>query len=193
MRGTQKYLTEALIELMDTINVHKITVIMLCKKAQVNRSTFYSHYTDMNDFLFKILKDMTSGILEAEPGLSSNPTQMLNKKNGYKYYCTWFTYVHANHTFFKKMMGPNGMPEFIDMLTKQGVSWYTELLRPMMPVFENKVSIDVLANYIVSAHMGLQKFYLESDMKYSIEYMAKQLYYLTFDGPFSVLNLLTVE
>lgn len=44
-------LKSALLELMKDSDFEKITVKQICEKAQVNRSTFYAHYTDIYDIM----------------------------------------------------------------------------------------------------------------------------------------------
>ncbi|MCR4942973.1 MAG: TetR/AcrR family transcriptional regulator [Clostridium sp.] len=48
---TQKVIKESLLELLKEKNIHKVTVTDICKKADINRGTFYSHYKDAHDLL----------------------------------------------------------------------------------------------------------------------------------------------
>ena len=81
-------------------------------------------------------------------------------------------------------------PKIDTFLLEQGVDWYTRILSTEMSKFEHKISISVLANYIVNAHLGLLRQFLADDMPYSSEYMARQLSLLTFEGSFSLLKIL---
>jgi AcrR family transcriptional regulator len=51
---TQMALQDALMELMEEKSISKITIKELCQKADINRTTFYAHYTDQNDLLHEI-------------------------------------------------------------------------------------------------------------------------------------------
>ncbi|MBO5473038.1 MAG: TetR family transcriptional regulator [Lachnospiraceae bacterium] len=44
---------------MKSTAFEKITVKKLCEKAEVNRSTFYAHFTDIYDMLDKMEKERT--------------------------------------------------------------------------------------------------------------------------------------
>ena len=55
---TKKYLKDTLIELLDEMPFEKITVTMLCQKADISRITFYSHYDDKYDLVEDIFQDM---------------------------------------------------------------------------------------------------------------------------------------
>lgn len=187
---TRAALINALVQLMEEQNVHSISVKQLCSKAQINRSTFYAHYLDMPDFLEKITQEMAYGLVIIVTDNNENNSILLKEGAAFQRYCKWFQYVRANAPFYKSMLGKNGLPEFSTLLRKQGVEWYISLLRPVMYKFEKKISLDVLANYIVNAHLGLLLQFLEDDMKYSCEYMASQLTMLTFQGSFSLLKIL---
>ena len=50
-KNTAQKMNLALIELMEKKSFDTITIKELCEKAQVNRSTFYSHYQNMNELL----------------------------------------------------------------------------------------------------------------------------------------------
>ena len=54
---SKKMIRESLYVLMKEKPLNKISVTEICKKADVNRSTFYSYYTDIYDLHQKILKE----------------------------------------------------------------------------------------------------------------------------------------
>ena len=183
------YLKYALLDLLKEKNIHTITVKELCDRAMISRSTFYANYETLGIFIDSISHEVAVGLVDAVTDGGKNKSAILKRGAAEKLYTNWFKHVRNNYHFYKMFLSPNGPVEFNDFLLSQGVEWYTQLLRPCMARFEEMISIDVLANYIVNAHMGLLKYYIESNMKYSPEYMAKQLYLLTFGGPFSVLKL----
>ncbi|MCD8006062.1 MAG: TetR/AcrR family transcriptional regulator [Oscillospiraceae bacterium] len=51
---TKKLISEALLKLLETRSIEKITITELCETAHVNRSTFYHHYTSQYDVLTEI-------------------------------------------------------------------------------------------------------------------------------------------
>ena len=52
--NTAKKMDSALLRLLETTAFEKISVTMLCNEAQVNRSTFYAHYSDTSDLLVEV-------------------------------------------------------------------------------------------------------------------------------------------
>ena len=49
VKYTKKALKNSLIDSLKEKTIEKITVKELCEKADVNRGTFYSHYSDQFD------------------------------------------------------------------------------------------------------------------------------------------------
>ena len=55
----------AFLFLLEKYKYDDITVSQICKHAEINRSTFYCHYTDLNDLIIKVEKrfaQVTAGI-----------------------------------------------------------------------------------------------------------------------------------
>lgn len=66
-RYTRQAIKEILLEELKTKPYSKITVTEICKRAEMNRGTFYLHYYDIDDVLNDILEDFlsdTSGVLD---------------------------------------------------------------------------------------------------------------------------------
>ncbi len=64
---TRQTIKDILLEELKTKPYSKITVTEICKKAEINRGTFYLHYYDMDDVLNEILEDFlsdTSSVLD---------------------------------------------------------------------------------------------------------------------------------
>lgn len=64
-RYTRMALQDSLIELMKEKPVSKITIKELCEKADLNRTTFYAHYSDQYDLLRKIEDEVLLWLKEA--------------------------------------------------------------------------------------------------------------------------------
>lgn len=59
---TQRVLRDALMELMREKPAERVTVTELCRQADVNRNTFYLHYTDIYDLLDKTAAEVSASI-----------------------------------------------------------------------------------------------------------------------------------
>lgn len=64
-RVTKLLIRRALTELMREKPIQNITVKELCDVAQINRGTFYTHYTDIYDLLEQIEQEMFAAVEKA--------------------------------------------------------------------------------------------------------------------------------
>lgn len=53
-QNTQNKIKDVLIELLWEKDINKITIQEICRKADINRTTFYTHYNDIYDLMQKI-------------------------------------------------------------------------------------------------------------------------------------------
>lgn len=61
---TKKIIRDSLIELLQNKDIHQITVTDVCKKADINRGTFYTHYKDCFDLLQSIEDELFNLIIK---------------------------------------------------------------------------------------------------------------------------------
>lgn len=171
-------LIDALIELMKTKDANKISVKELTEKAELSRSTFYLHFEDMPHFLHDLSKK-TLNMLIAYTNKGDLDTSSLSQTR--TFYIRYFKYIEKKKTLFLALLGEHGYPEFRQMLIQRGYDEYYVILEPFQKEIEKEISMDILIHYIISAHTGLMEHWLITGCKYSAEYMAKQIEYLTID------------
>lgn len=61
---TKSAVFNAILDLMVEKETDKITVLELCKKADINKSTFYLHYKNMDDCLQQCFDIIMDGVVE---------------------------------------------------------------------------------------------------------------------------------
>lgn len=59
-RYTRQTIRDTLLELMREKGFRRVTVTEVCKRAEINRGTFYLHYLDLSDVLDDILTELMS-------------------------------------------------------------------------------------------------------------------------------------
>lgn len=77
---TKRLLKESLLRLMSEKNIQKITVIELCNKAEINRSTFYNHYGCPADVLKEIEMDIITDLEQIWESESFGKKQPMKKR-----------------------------------------------------------------------------------------------------------------
>ena len=99
-RYTKMAIQDSLFELMGKKPIEKITITELCKNADINRTTFYAHYSDQYDLLSKIENETISWAKEAISNLTikNNKHENINMLEGI------FQYIVENSKNLKILM-----------------------------------------------------------------------------------------
>ena len=175
---TRQMLRDALIELIvergyDAINIQDIT-----DRANVARTTFYLHFTDKDELLFssmrEIYQDLFHSILEGK-----NDSNMFPMETAVDY-----LHVQKHADFYRIMVGEHGSPVFITRLRHfLAEAMRDYVIQPLLNAgAEAKIPVDVLANLLAGAHIGIIAWWLEQDMPYSPEEMARMHEHTLLNG-----------
>lgn len=111
---TKKQLEETLLALLKTKNINKITVKEITSLSQVNRSTFYDHYTD----IFDLLENVQNRVLSDIYNIYKNVTISNLKEKEFKQIYILFEYIKNNKETFKVLINGHGNILFIEKLKK---------------------------------------------------------------------------
>ena len=55
--NSKKYLKEALLSLLSEMKISDIKVVTLCRRAEINRATFYSHYNNVYELFDETINE----------------------------------------------------------------------------------------------------------------------------------------
>ncbi|WP_405345066.1 TetR/AcrR family transcriptional regulator [Ruminococcus sp.] len=61
-RHTKERIRNAMLTCLETTTLDRITVMQICKVADINRSTFYAHYANPQELYQYLEKCMTDGM-----------------------------------------------------------------------------------------------------------------------------------
>lgn len=88
-----KRIESVFVELIQTKEIEQITVSEICKKADINRSTFYSNYMDIFDLAEKIVKSLWEDFLSIYT-YSDNKKERMN-------FTKLFVHIKDNQLLYK--------------------------------------------------------------------------------------------
>lgn len=92
--GNEKIET-AFLTLLYNLKYENISVNDICKKAEINRSTFYAHYCDINDLIIKIENKFANSLSSIfDFGLKMDNNAFLEM----------FTFIKKNKYFYKAFL-----------------------------------------------------------------------------------------
>lgn len=93
-KDSQLKIERAFIELIQTKEINEITVTDICKKTNLNRSTFYANYIDIYDLVDKIKERMINDFLELYK------EEVSIKQHSYDF-LKLFKHIKENQLFYK--------------------------------------------------------------------------------------------
>ena len=110
VRNTRKKLRDGLLRLMEIKPINEISVKELTDLVDVNRGTFYFHYTDIYDMLHKMEDEFFVHFSE----VLHNTIPL--KESIYPYLNAIFSVLGENRSFCKIMLGPYGDMQFVEQI-----------------------------------------------------------------------------
>ncbi|CDQ20679.1 DNA-binding transcriptional regulator, AcrR family [Halobacillus karajensis] len=162
---TRKVLKESLITLLAQKPLSDITVKEICAIADINRSTFYTHYADQYDLLSKIEEEITADMNQYLHSYSyereEESIQMTEKI---------LEYVTENKLMFQTLLNKEAIPTFekrMMELTQQFMmnNW----MKDSAVKWEES---EYLSTFVISGAIHVIKDWIENDMDQSPKEMA---------------------
>lgn len=192
---TKKLIRDALSELIEEKGYNNISITDLTLRANINRGTFYLHYTDKYDLLEKIEDEMIQELHDITKDISdSDSLNMDSVQKPMPYMAEVFKYFKDNAKFMRAILSSKGDPIFQLKLKKLIDTFLFEknLLKSLNP--DNlMVPEEYFMAYVLSAHLGVLQQWLESGMEKSPEEMALILSRMFLLSPSKVAGLSSPE
>jgi len=163
VRRTRERLHQALIDLVLEKGYHQLTVQDLADRADVGRSTFYSHYATKEDLLVGLLDRLVEDI---EGDLDTEPTGGF--PSGFSALAV-FQHVAANAPIFKALIGNGG----IDLVERAALDLLTERARSASdPLDGTGIPDEIRAAFLAGSLLALVAWWVEKDLSHPPEIMA---------------------
>ena len=167
---TRRQLKKGLAALMKEKSVNQITVKELVEEVDINRSTFYLHFKDIQDLLREIEENMEAQIkraIEEHPIVSGN-------ENAFYFIEDMFRVLDEEREISKALIGPNGDMGFIHRIERIIKENSRETLEKMFP--GKKEDLKYLYAVCLSGCLGLVKVWLNEGEEKSPEEMAQMTF-----------------
>lgn len=152
-------LKNALMDLLsEKGSVTKISVRELCERADLNRSTFYAHYSEPKE----LLEEVEAELLDA----TREHLQKIGVENdigAHRYLLSFLMYIKENDKPFRTLLIDAGDPEFRSKFMQQSIIQFIENLNISFP----KDQEQYIYSYILNGSTGVIIQWMRSD--YSID------------------------
>ena len=167
---TRSQIKKGLAALMKEKSVNQITVKELVEEVDINRSTFYLHFKDIQDLLREIEENMEAQIkraIEEHPIVSGN-------ENAFYFIEDMFRVLDEEREISKALIGPNGDMGFIHRIERIIKENSRGTLEKMFP--GKKEDLKYFYAFCLSGCLGLVKVWLNEGEEKSPEEMAQMTF-----------------
>ena len=193
---TRRQLKTALLALILEKGYDAVTIEDITERADLGRTTFYLHYHDKEELLLESIKAIADDLLEQiSPLPPINWDESINTEDENLRDPIRVTFAHAreNAQLYQIILRGEG--------ASKAASRVHNIISETVTIVVNKtiengrvpiqleVPVEIFANYLAGALMGLVTWWLETGMCYSPEEMAIMFRKMFFQGGRSVLGL----
>lgn len=160
---TEDIIEKAVLNLLKKRNYDDFTIKEICLEAGINRSSFYAHYTDINDLMIKLESKLSKKLQEIwKPAGSYNETLFVD----------FFSLIKEYKVFYKAFLKSHS-PSFAapEMLKKQKNQFKQIMLSKNFNYSDAEIEYHLY--YFGGGLKAISGLWLQNDCKESPEEMAK--------------------
>lgn len=172
VRQTRRTLREVLLRQLSTKLLRDITVKELCELADINRGTFYLHYTDVYDLFAKVQEEIFREIWEfiqrsGPSGANDRPEKSL------PLFLDIFRYLGENRQIVVVLLGLNRDPAFFERLTNIGREQMVAFWKESYGIADRAV-VECCYSFVVNGCVGVLKYWYDNGMVESTDELARR-------------------
>lgn len=181
VKKTKQCIKNALVDLLIEKPINNITVKEICEVADINRSTFYAHYTDQQQLMHIIEEEY---LIEFKQKLSCTEA---DPENLYQKIKTFLDFVSQNQKTCLALMGIHGNKEILKggLLYRQNELYNNALISKNT----NQETRKIISMYLINANASVICEWLQTGMQTPIDELADILQKLSLYGVSDFLDL----
>ena len=160
---SSKKIETAFLTLILNHRYEDITISQICKQANINRSTFYCHYDDINDLIIKIESKFAKG--------TANIFKY-GERQTHEAFIEMFTFVKENKYFYKAFLN---IPYTSFAETSIKMDILKNIENNSSVVKSNNISVFYRASFFGAGIKEMCRLWIDRDCVESPEDMAKLL------------------
>jgi AcrR family transcriptional regulator len=173
---TRRLLSDALIQLLLEKHYDTITVQDVIDRADVGRSTFYTHYRGKEDLFRKDFENFFEGFAHQFAWDNLKEGRLVPLKE-------FFQHVQDFHQFYRALVRSRKT----DLLFKSGLNDLSHNIETLLTTKlsnepQPSIPIPIMAHYLASEILALLKWWLDRSMPYPAERMDEMFHELVMPG-----------
>ena len=178
---TRRLVISAMLELMAEKSYDAITVQDLLDRANIGRSTFYSHYFDKEDVLASLAEQMLE--------MLRKPLSQRDAGQGIIPSLELFQHALQNQQHFRAMLRGHAREVVWDAAQASLSRTIEQTLAATLATKRSpSVPLTVMSQYLAGAFLNLLKWWLEAEMPYSPAQMDEMFQQLALPGVWATLE-----
>ena len=159
-KNIKNKLEKSFLQLLDKKNLKDITITEICDNAKVNRTTFYTHYFDINDLIKNIEKEKLE-----ELSKTFDNDKAISIED---YLKNMFIYFNENKNFYKPFLSQFYGAEYLDVILPDKIFLSNKIVK-------GKKNVDYNLSFFKAGLTEIIKKWLLNDCKETPAQMNKLL------------------
>lgn len=177
VQRTRQLLQDALVTLILEKGYQKITIQDIIDRANIGRSTFYSHYRDKDDLLFSGFDELAHDLdrhTRAAEGAEAEQKHLLHSLE-------FFIHACDNKELYIAMVDSGGGDLILD-IARQHMQTHIQAHLNQYPSISDQIPLPVITNFLAGSLLSMIAWWLEQDLPYSPEEMDDMFNALAMPG-----------
>lgn len=168
VKYTKMRIRSALYELLKEIDYEKITVTAICKRAEINRATFYKHYLDVADLVDQLQEETINELSEQLQNAIDNNSEIFIVDM-----LKFLKHEMSNNAGIK-LFSISTASTFTSKISTLIYTKFSTFLEPEIPS-NSGYSKDLVFAYIAGGCAGIIDYWAKSGYKENEEAIAAKL------------------
>jgi AcrR family transcriptional regulator len=173
VKYTRMVLKESFINLLEKKDISQISIKEICEDADINRATFYAHYSDQYDLFRRIENELLDNVNARLAELDRVSNEMSNVITAERI----FEYIKENAKLCKLLLSERGdfafQKQIMTLVYDKIITELTDNNRI------TKEDAEYVYSFTITGCVGIVQKWLDDDMKKSPRFMAEMVIRLT--------------
>lgn len=179
---TKERIKDSFFQIYATKKIEHITIKEISEAAHINRATFYLYFRD----IYELLEQTEVALIqELSIHLKEVLSIFLSEENS-NLFIPPLDFYQKNRRYFSVLLGKTGDPSFINSIKELNKTILLELIGKDNA--SNSVTLNVVIEYIASAHVGVISQWVLDPEKISPEKLGELIRQVTLHGTAAYLK-----
>lgn len=169
-----------MVSLLNEKKFHKITITDIINTAEVNRSTYYYHYYELDEVLEEVINDSVINLVKKMEDSIRGPIEYKIRDNILPSTIIMFEYIYKYKNYYRSLMQSDISNLFANEFVNAIIEFDNKLDVKFLDTSGRPIDWVMYSKYHAYATFGQVKHWVDENFRQSPEYMAEQLTHFVF-------------